>query len=104
MLYLPNGATVATTAGHLSQGRYKAILVDAYSYLLELARYAVLNPVRSHMVDSSAKWPWSSYQAVTGEVDTPAWLKPDGLLAQFWYAPCASRGGVGEVCARGGGR
>jgi hypothetical protein len=27
----------------------------------------VLNPVRAHMVDSPAKWPWSSYQAITGE-------------------------------------
>ena len=33
--------------GHLFQGRYKAILVDADSYLLELTRYVVLNPVRA---------------------------------------------------------
>jgi len=32
--------------GHLFQGRYKAILVDADSYLLELLRYIHLNPVR----------------------------------------------------------
>lgn len=69
--------------GHLFQGRYKAILVDADSYLLELTRYVVLNPVRAHMVDSPAKWPWSSHQAVMGEVDAPAWLESDGLLAQF---------------------
>ncbi|MCK9368093.1 MAG: transposase [Metallibacterium scheffleri] len=69
--------------GHLFQGRYKAILVDADNYLLELTRYVVLNPVRAHMVDAPAKWPWSSYQAVTGEVDAPAWLETDGLLAQF---------------------
>ena len=69
--------------GHLFQGRYKAILVDADSYLLELTRYVVLNPVRAHMVDAPAKWPWSSYQAVTGEADAPDWLETDGLLAQF---------------------
>ena len=34
--------------GHLFQGRYKAILVDSEAYLLELARYVVLNPVRAH--------------------------------------------------------
>jgi len=33
--------------GHLFQGRYKAILVDEDSYLLELARYIHLNPVRA---------------------------------------------------------
>jgi putative transposase len=33
--------------GHVFQGRYKVILVDKDSYLLELARYIALNPVRS---------------------------------------------------------
>jgi putative transposase len=36
--------------GHLVQGRFKAILVDSDAYLLELARYVVLNPVRAGMV------------------------------------------------------
>ena len=35
--------------GHLFQGRFKAILVDKDSYLLELTRYVVLNPVRAKM-------------------------------------------------------
>ncbi len=37
-------------AGHLFQGRFKSILVDKESYLLELARYVVLNPVRAKLV------------------------------------------------------
>jgi putative transposase len=36
--------------GHVFQGRYKAILVEKESYLLELARCIVLNPVRAGMV------------------------------------------------------
>ena len=36
--------------GHLFQGRFKAILVERDSHLLELARYVVLNPVRAGMV------------------------------------------------------
>ncbi len=36
--------------GHVLQGRFKAILVDKDSYLLELCRYIVLNPVRANMV------------------------------------------------------
>lgn len=32
--------------GHLYQGRFKAIVVEADSYLLELSRYVHLNPVR----------------------------------------------------------
>ncbi len=69
--------------GHLFQGRYKAILIDADSYLLELTRYVVLNPVRARLVKSADRWPWSSYCATTGAEDAPAWLEVDGLLAQF---------------------
>ena len=36
--------------GHVFQGRFKAIIVDRDDYLLELARYIVLNPVRARMV------------------------------------------------------
>ena len=40
-----------------STGRYKAILVDKESYLLELCRYVVLNPVRAKLVASAKDWP-----------------------------------------------
>ena len=46
--------------GHVLQGRYKSILVDKDAYLLELARYIVLNPVRAGMVKRVQDWPWSS--------------------------------------------
>ena len=69
--------------GHLLQGRYKAILVDADSYLRELTRYVVLNPVRAGMVAGPAAWPWSSYRATVGIDPSPTWLVVDGLLAQF---------------------
>jgi putative transposase len=35
--------------GHILQGRFKAILAERESYLLELSRYTVLNPVRAGM-------------------------------------------------------
>ncbi len=70
-------------SGHLFQGRYKAILVDADAYLLELTRYVVLNPVRAGMVDDPGGWLWSSYRAMVGAVSAPSWLATDGLLAQF---------------------
>ena len=69
--------------GHLFQGRFKAILVDGDSYLLEVARYVVLNPVRAGMVGEAGEWPWSSYRAMVGAVEPPAWLATDGLLAVF---------------------
>jgi hypothetical protein len=45
-----------------SRGVYKAILVQKDTYLLELTRYVVLNPIRARMVADPAEWPWSSYQ------------------------------------------
>jgi putative transposase len=69
--------------GHVFQGRYKAILVDKDSYLLELARYVVLNPVRAGMVKNAQDWPWSSYRAMIREAASPPWLQTDWLLGQF---------------------
>ncbi len=58
--------------GHVFQGRYKAILVEKDSHLLELARYVVLNPVRAGMVSDATDWPWSSFAAITGTQEVPA--------------------------------
>ena len=69
--------------GHVFQGRYKAILVERDSYLLELARYVVLNPLRAGMVKRLETWPWSSYLATCGQAPVPAWLQTDWILAQF---------------------
>jgi len=55
--------------GHLYQGRYKAILVEKESYLLELSRYVHLNPVRiasqrgrghRERLRLLERYPWSS--------------------------------------------
>ena len=69
--------------GHLFQGRFKAILVDSDAYLLELARYVVLNPVRARIVKKPGDWRWSSYRASIGQVPADSFLAIDGLLAQF---------------------
>lgn len=42
--------------GHLYQGRYKAILIEADAYLMELSRYVHLNPVKvKSVVDMGGK-------------------------------------------------
>jgi len=69
--------------GHVFQGRFKSILVEKENYLLELARYIVLNPVKARMVLSAGEWPWSSYLATAGHVVTPHWLNIDWLLSVF---------------------
>jgi hypothetical protein len=75
--------------GHVFQGRYQAIMVERGSYLLELSRYVVLNPVRAGMVADAADHPWSSHAATLARSDLfppvaqPAWLETDVVLKQF---------------------
>ena len=68
--------------GHLFQGRYKAVLVDGDSYLLELVRYIHLNPVRAGIVTSPEDYPWSGHRAYLGREILP-WLTTDWMLTQF---------------------
>jgi hypothetical protein len=68
---------------HVFQGRYKEILVDRNSYLLELSRSVVLNPVRAGMVRGSRRWRWSSYRAMVGAEAAPELLVTDWILGQF---------------------
>lgn len=57
-------------AGHLFQGRYKAIIIEKENYLVELSRYIHLNPVRAGMVEKPEEYSYSSYKAyVTKERD-----------------------------------
>jgi putative transposase len=69
--------------GHVFQGRFKAIVVQREAYLLELARYVVLNPVRAGMCALPEHWPWSSYQAIIGKAPVQPWLQTQWLMTQF---------------------
>ena len=69
--------------GHLFQGRYKAILVERETHLLELVRYVVLNPVRAKLARTPQEWPWSSYKATAGLEPGPAWLETGWTLENF---------------------
>ncbi|MDD5773098.1 MAG: transposase [bacterium] len=71
------------SAGHIFQGRYKAIVIERDSYLLEVSRYVVLNPVRAGMVEKAKKWNWSSYNSTAGLKTTENWLTVDWILSQF---------------------
>ena len=57
--------------GHVFQGRYKAIVCDKESYLLELTRYIHLNPVRARLVKRPEDWPWSGHRCYLGTVLDP---------------------------------
>jgi putative transposase len=51
----------------LFEGRYKAIVCDRDSYLLELVRYIHLNPVRAAMVKRPSEWQWSGHGEYLGK-------------------------------------
>ncbi len=69
--------------GHLFQGRFKAILVDADAYLVQLSRYIHLNPVQAKIVASPGEFSWSSYPTFTGKAKSPAWLTTGEILNHF---------------------
>ena len=68
--------------GHLFQGRYKALLIDADSYLLELVRYIHNNPVRAGLSKTAEEYLWSSHRVYLGKVKAP-WLTTEWILSQF---------------------
>ena len=68
--------------GHLFQGRYKAILCDRDTYLLELSAYIHLNPVRAGMVESPLEYRWSSYASYVKK-DPVSLVGEDFLLSLF---------------------
>ncbi|MFZ4860123.1 MAG: REP-associated tyrosine transposase [Desulfuromonadaceae bacterium] len=69
--------------GHLFKGRFKAVLVEKESHLLELCRYVVLNPVRARMVKAPDDFEWSSYLPTLGKCKKPDFLTTDWILANF---------------------
>jgi REP element-mobilizing transposase RayT len=86
--------------GHLFQGRYKANLVDADSYLLELVRYIHLNPCRAGIPGEVEEYHWSSHRFYVGEEELP-WLTTEFVLGQFSTDLGVARSGFRRFVADG---
>ena len=69
--------------GHLLQGRYKAIVVEKESYLLELSRSVHLNPWRMRHAQDPFVYRWSSLGVYAGKEVCPLWLTSTEVLAYF---------------------
>lgn len=69
--------------GHLFERRFRCVVPESESHVLELARYVALNPVRAGLCDHPADWRWSSYRALAGLADPPTFLTCDWLLSLF---------------------
>lgn len=68
--------------GHLFERRYRALLVQADSYLLELVRYIHRNPVRAGITNSPSHYRWSSHKAYATGVG-PDWLTRETVWKLF---------------------
>ena len=79
--------------GQLFRGRYKSILLDADSYLLELVRYIHRNPLEAGLVEEVNKYPWSSHKGYLSDSKKWNWLHKDFILSFFFQRikPKASR-------------
>jgi len=61
-------------SGHLYQGRYKAFLIDADNYLLEVSRYVHLNPLRMKSKEPEEKR-WQDL-LINDDTSLPGYLNP----------------------------
>ena len=68
--------------GHLFQGRYKSIVVENDSYLLQLSYYIYRNPLRAGIVRRLIDYRWSSYPAYAYNRRHPEWLNTALILSQ----------------------
>ncbi|MEA3358378.1 MAG: helix-turn-helix domain-containing protein [Thermodesulfobacteriota bacterium] len=61
-------------SGHLFQNRYKSVVCEENSYLLELIRYIHLNPLRAGIVKDLKvldKYPWTGHSTILGRHKNP---------------------------------
>jgi len=72
-------------SGHLFQNRYKSIVCEEESYLLELVRYIHLNPLRAGMVASLEEldiYPWTGHAVLLGHRQFGG-QETEGILERF---------------------
>ena len=67
--------------GQLFRGRYKSILIDTDSYLLQAVRYIHRNSVRAGLTDKIDAYKWSSHQGYISIAKKWDWLHKNHLLS-----------------------
>lgn len=72
-------------SGHLFQNRFKSILCQEETYLLELVRYIHLNPLRAKLVNDYQQlhtYPFCGHSVIMGKIDRE-WQEIEGILGMF---------------------
>ncbi|MFK7892127.1 MAG: transposase [Granulosicoccus sp.] len=87
--------------GALFHGRYKAIVVDADTYLTDLVRHIHNTPVRSGKAADAAAAKWTSHHAYLDPDQSPAWLTTSRVLSEFSGSDKKSRTAFGKFVKAG---
>ncbi len=82
-LYTQRYNRLRRTDGPLFRGRYKAIVVEADSYQLQLSRYIHRNPLEARLVAALEAYQWSSYPYYVTDLPVPGWLYRDEIYQQL---------------------
>jgi REP element-mobilizing transposase RayT len=69
--------------GQLFRGRYKAVLVQADSHLLEVLRYIHRNPLKAGLIKSLGDYRWSSHAGYLSRAKKWSWLQKEDLLTML---------------------
>lgn len=69
--------------GQLFRGRYKAVLIEEDSHLLEVLRYIHRNPLRAGLAEDVNDFPWSSHHGYLSGAKKWEWLHKEFLLSML---------------------
>ena len=72
--------------GQLFRGRYKAVLVEDDSHLLEVLRHIHRKPLKAEITETLADYPWSSHKGYLSRAKKWAWLEKEKLLSMLTTA------------------
>ena len=78
--------------GQLFRGRYKSILVEQDSYLLQLMRYIHKNPVKAGLAENPGGYAWSSHRAYLSNAKKWDWVSTDFILSMLTPGKNARKG------------
>jgi putative transposase len=69
--------------GSLFRGRFKSILVDERSYLLEVLRYIHRNPLKAGLSKTLEQYPWTSHKGYISKAKNWNWLHKKHVLSKL---------------------
>ncbi len=87
--------------GQLFRGRYKTVLVESDSHLLEVMRYIHRNPLGAGIVKSLGDYQWSSHQGYLSRARKYKWLEKEILLTMLASAKGKQRAAYMDFVSKG---